>query len=697
MATNKNRNTVRARNVPLGFTAESVKNIIYLRFEASEKSTITSKITLAPTCTDNGETQTAIIKFRPSMPRFLSRLSEKREQIEVEGTRDIDIDQDFFGLTQLYPTRGIRIPLDIIAVTGLNGHAFGSWTGGNDRMWLRDFLCEDEYLKACRTMIFGYNTKLKEKAVHTTRDYVRIFLEELRKARKSREERNRPIVFLGHSFGGILIAHALVAAREKDDGSLVKSTHAFLFFGVPHRGISLEDVAKMVDEDSQPQRALLVREIIQSSSGIDPIMESFINMTMGKKIVSFYETRMTRAVTRASFRDENGMYGRSGEHIQVVKEPSARFYLPAQIEEAIPVDGDHSTMVKFTSSADDTYQSVRNYLRGYLNSFGFTNGSSLASQNVDRPYDSHHAVAEGLVRHFADTPEPIDQALRLAADLGLIVEALYLLRMGAHPNFRDNKPRPLGALSSHSATLSAPRLKIKSNGDIMGPGETAIFRAAIRNNKDVVELLLEWGSDPNLPAENGKTPLHEASSRGHLALVQLLLEHRADPNARDPMWESTPLHDAARAGTAAVALLHRYGADLNAQLRINRDTPLHLAVREGHEEVVYFLLENNANPVPTNKSGCRPVHDAARAGNIGLVGWLLERDPKRETDPRDNRGWTPLHEAAYGGHDDVVWLLLRRGADRDVALRDGRRAADLAKERGHYETQKLILASLRQG
>ncbi|OAP62382.1 hypothetical protein AYL99_04585 [Fonsecaea erecta] len=674
MATNKNRNTVRARNVPLEFTAENVKDIILHHFEASEQTTITSKITLAPTCTDNGETQTAIIKFSPSMPRFLSCLGQKRVQIDVDGTRDIDIDQDFFGLTQLYPTFGTRIPLDIIAVTGLNGHAFGSWTGGNDRMWLRDFLRDDKYLKACRTMIFGYNTKLKEKSVHTTRDYARSFLMELRKARKSSEERNRPIVFLGHSFGGIIIAHTLVRARDEDNGSLVKSTHAFLFFGVPHRGISIDDVSKMVDEDSQPQRALLVQEVKVDSSHITPTMERFINMTVGKKI------------------DENGMYGRNGEYIQVVKEPSATFYLPDQIEEAIPVDGDHSTMVKFASSADDTYQSVRNYLRGYLKSFGFTIGCSFADKNAGHPSGGSNAVAEGLVNHFAGTANPIDQALRLAADLGLTVEALYLLKIGARPNFQDPERRPLGDLLSDSATLAEPRWKIKANGDIMEPGETAIFRAVIRNNKDVVELLLQFESDPNLPAESGKTPLHEASSRGYLALVQLLLEHGANPNARDPLWLSTPLHDAARAGTTAVTLLQRYGADMNAQLRRSLDTPLHLAVREGHEAVVRFLLDNKANPVPTNKSGCRPVHLAARAGHVGLVGWLLERDPKNETDPRDNRGWTPLHEAAYGGHDDVVWLLLRRGANRDIALWDGRRAADLANESGHSETRRLILA-----
>ncbi|EXJ76254.1 uncharacterized protein A1O5_00762 [Cladophialophora psammophila CBS 110553] len=701
MATNKNRNTVRARNVSLETTAERLQHIVSHHFEPSENDTITCEVTLAPTCTDNGETQTAIIKFSPCMPKFLSGLSQKRVQIKVNDNEDIDIDQDFFGLTQLYPTRTITIPLDIVAVTGLNGHAFGSWTGGNERMWLRDFLHGDEYLKACRTMIFGYNAKLKEKATHKTRDFVRSFLVELRKARQSSEERNRPIVFLGHNFGGILIAHTLVKAKELSYlpehevyGSLVKSTHALLFFAVPHRGITLEDVAKMVEEESEPHRASLVQEIIELSDSITPGMESFINMTMDKNIVSFYETRLTKAVMKVSvnlrltFRqDENGKYGRFGEYIQV---------LPEQIEKAIPVDGDHSTIVKFTSPANDTYQTVRTLLRSYLESVGSKRGSSLADRNTSLPYDSQREVANSLVKYFAGTPDPIHQALRLAADLGLTVEVRYLLEMGANPNFWDPEHRPLRTRSSHSVIPAAPRWDIRSDGDTMRPGETAIFRAAIRNNKEVVELLLRVGSNPNLAAESGKTPLHEVSRRGHLALAQLLLENGADPNARDPMWLSTPLHDAARAGTAAVTLLQRYHADLNAQLKHNLDTPLHLAVRNGHESVVYFLLKNNANPVATNSSGRRSVHDAARAGRVGLVCWLLERDPKGETDPRDKWGWTPLHEAARGGHENVVWLLLRRGADRDAALRNGKRATDLAEEGGHSGVKKLILAWSKQ-
>jgi hypothetical protein len=75
----------------------------------------------------------------------------------------------------------------IIAITGLDGHAYGSWRGkGNlGRMWLRDFLSKD--LPHCRTMIYGYNSKLTSHGVDTIMDYGRGLLEELKKVRATDE------------------------------------------------------------------------------------------------------------------------------------------------------------------------------------------------------------------------------------------------------------------------------------------------------------------------------------------------------------------------------------------------------------------------------------------------------------------------------------------------------------------------------
>jgi protein SERAC1 len=77
--------------------------------------------------------------------------------------------------------------ISIIALTGLDGHAYGSWRGkGNlGRMWLRHFLSKD--LPNCRTMIYGYNSKLASHGVDTLMDYGRGFLESVKGVRNTRE------------------------------------------------------------------------------------------------------------------------------------------------------------------------------------------------------------------------------------------------------------------------------------------------------------------------------------------------------------------------------------------------------------------------------------------------------------------------------------------------------------------------------
>jgi hypothetical protein len=53
----------------------------------------------------------------------------------------------------------------IIAVTGLAGHAIGSWTlqrNGN-RMWLRDYLPED--VPNARILTYGYDSQLSGKSL----------------------------------------------------------------------------------------------------------------------------------------------------------------------------------------------------------------------------------------------------------------------------------------------------------------------------------------------------------------------------------------------------------------------------------------------------------------------------------------------------------------------------------------------------
>ena len=77
----------------------------------------------------------------------------------------------------------------VIAITGLGGHAFGSWRSHFsteyplDRpMWLRDFL--PQRFPDARVMTYGYDSSLRESNGANITDYRRGFIQCLRNSRR---------------------------------------------------------------------------------------------------------------------------------------------------------------------------------------------------------------------------------------------------------------------------------------------------------------------------------------------------------------------------------------------------------------------------------------------------------------------------------------------------------------------------------
>ncbi|KAA8908222.1 hypothetical protein FN846DRAFT_945814 [Sphaerosporella brunnea] len=79
-----------------------------------------------------------------------------------------------------------------------------SWVDrGSRQMWLQDFLPRD--FKNIRIMAYGYNNSLDGTSDSALLDFRRNLVQQSENARSSDEMKNRPIIFVGHSLGGILI------------------------------------------------------------------------------------------------------------------------------------------------------------------------------------------------------------------------------------------------------------------------------------------------------------------------------------------------------------------------------------------------------------------------------------------------------------------------------------------------------------
>ncbi|OCK73381.1 hypothetical protein K432DRAFT_410741 [Lepidopterella palustris CBS 459.81] len=333
-----------------------------------ETSRLTVSTAIVPSCYDNEHERVALVEFHGGVPMFLSELVANPLgdwQVEMSDT-DISFDCHFFGFTQLYtPKPDAPITADIIAITGLDGHAFGSWRGkGNlGRMWLRDFLSKD--LPCCRTMIYGYNSKLSSHGIDTIMDYGRELIEELKKVRSIQEQRKRPLFFIAHSFGGIILAHCLVKALQtnEDDhptiASLYQATYGMLLFAIPHKGLVVDDIQKMLaGQDNHPRNALL-QQIRAKSDLLAFQLADFKNLIRDRKVVSFYETEQTRQL---EFDSESKRWKRTGDFVTAVDTDSALLQLPDHMEEKIPLHADHSLIVKFNTRNDQGYRSVRDKL-----------------------------------------------------------------------------------------------------------------------------------------------------------------------------------------------------------------------------------------------------------------------------------------------------------------------------------------------
>lgn len=79
----------------------------------------------------------------------------------------------------------------IIAITGIDGHAFNSWVGPiSGKMWLRDFIPLRPQLANSRVMTYGYDMRLV--SGKSWDDYRKEFLQELVRSRT--EPRVKPIL-----------------------------------------------------------------------------------------------------------------------------------------------------------------------------------------------------------------------------------------------------------------------------------------------------------------------------------------------------------------------------------------------------------------------------------------------------------------------------------------------------------------------
>ncbi|KAI1772656.1 hypothetical protein F4818DRAFT_453453 [Hypoxylon cercidicola] len=257
--------------------------------------------------------------------------------------------------------------LDIVAIHGLNGHREKTWTADNGVHWLRTLLPKD--LPNVRIVTWGYdaNTHSRDRMnCQYLYDHALELVADLTRMRTLTNSTERPIIFVAHSLGGIVVKSALIHSDAARQGALYEhrsvktSTYGIIFMGTPHQGgngvqlgralVNIASIFIAADDH-------ILRHLERDSEWLQQQMGQYGPIS-GEFVTKFaYETKPTPVLL--------------GGTMLVVPRSSA--VVPGQADaEPIGIHSDHIHMVKFSSEKDGGYIKVSENLQIMARSAGET-------------------------------------------------------------------------------------------------------------------------------------------------------------------------------------------------------------------------------------------------------------------------------------------------------------------------------------
>ncbi|KAL6717647.1 hypothetical protein ACLMJK_005562 [Lecanora helva] len=279
---------------------------------------------------------------------------------------------DYEGKQQLRGIQEIHCPgnadIDIVAVHGLNGDAYSTWTSDKGNVcWLSHQDLLPKYVPNARVLTYGYNANVIPMRGRTTSadrilQHAQTLVQELVGERALEGRSEIPIIFLCHSLGGIIVKRALAysisrtASKISHLHSMYTCTYGILFFGTPHLGSNkahlLSNLQKMTSM-TIPKKLLecdsdLVRALEEDSEVLQNITDQFAPLMSRFHIYFFWEQERTDLKYTKDY---------------IVNEPSAAPILDDTERSGIAAD--HRNMVKFEGKDSPGFRTVVAAIRRY--------------------------------------------------------------------------------------------------------------------------------------------------------------------------------------------------------------------------------------------------------------------------------------------------------------------------------------------
>ncbi|KFY73630.1 hypothetical protein V499_06282 [Pseudogymnoascus sp. VKM F-103] len=341
--------------------------------------------------------------------------AETEEATAIEGRAGIATDTASVlqepGLYSTTESAGIKVVampsdaiLDIVFVHGLIGHREDTWTHKNGLFWPA-LLAKD--INSARIMTFGYDASvIKLKGMvgdNNIRNHGKNLATDVSDQR--RDCRNRPIIFIAHSLGGLVCEQALLYCMEK--GKFLEkvfwATRGIIFMGTPHAGADLaalaHSLAKYLNIVRRTNKTLL-DSLRRDSDELTAAQQRFQTLLLKPEvnieIYCFFEEQAVAAI---------GI---------IVPESSA--VLSQYDNQSIAAN--HMDMTKFSDVNDGGYQKVVNRVKDIIEAIEPSDICSNVLQapkdpskhlDYERRYKCHRIFRTSeYERHKERNPSPVE-------------------------------------------------------------------------------------------------------------------------------------------------------------------------------------------------------------------------------------------------------------------------------------------------
>ncbi|KAL4919605.1 hypothetical protein BDW62DRAFT_178723 [Aspergillus aurantiobrunneus] len=254
--------------------------------------------------------------------------------------------------------------VDIVAVHGLGAIPDITWTekksGTN---WLSDETMLPKAVPEARILRFGYDSLwMGDTPIRTTLSTIATKLLLCLNMIRT-EDLEKPLLFIGHCFGGLVIERALILAKMQQNKypSIFDSTIGVVFLGTPHRGSNsfteestlLTAIAASSDLYKSLETDVLGSMTSKNGTLLD-VADDFITLCVqgGPQVSCFFEQRSSKL---------GKVIGRDDIEEFIVDSKSASF----DGHPKYGLEVDHFSLNKFDGPMNPNYIQVQSVIAGY--------------------------------------------------------------------------------------------------------------------------------------------------------------------------------------------------------------------------------------------------------------------------------------------------------------------------------------------